>query len=193
MNKELIRQDLIPDIQKELMAELIEVSSSGDVAEGRRYAEENAPVGQVERFAVDNESGILIDITIPSVKEQCERIIPAITEDMGVDRMRPIVIMAHNIKSILLPADDSIDDFTKGEYIEVDDFGDVVEILSQMNSSQWSVIRSRITKLLNNYVIRYGLRKVSCPYCKYDYGEYNMDLEEVFFQRVQQQMTTEIE
>ena len=192
-NKELIRHDLMTEPQKELMAELIQVSSTGNIKEGKDYAEKYAPVGQVERFPVDNETGILIDITIPSVKEQCERIIPAITEDMAVDTMRPIVIMAHNIKSILLPADDEIEDFTKGEYIEVDEFGDIVNILSQMNSSQWGVIRNRITKLLNNYVIRYGLRKVTCPNCKYDYGEYNMDLEEVFFQRVQQQMTTEIE
>ena len=192
-NKELIRQDLISDVQRDLMAELVEVSSSGNIEEGKKYAEEFAPVGQVERFPVDNETGILVDITIPSVKEQCERIIPAITADMAVDTMRPIVIMAHNIKSILLPADDSIEDLTKGEYIEVDEFADIVEILSQMNSSQWAIIRNRISKLLNNYVIRYGLRKVVCPYCHYDYDEYNMDLEEVFFQRVQQQMMTEIE
>ena len=192
-NKDIIRKDLIGNEQADLMAELIEVSGTADIIKNKEYADENAPVGQIERFPTDNETGILIDITIPSVKEQCERIIPSITPEMQSQSMRPIVVMAHNIKSILIPADDSIEDFTKGEYIEADEFGDIVDILSQMNSSQWSIIGNRINRLVSRYTIRYGLKQVVCPHCGFDYGEYPMDLEEVFFQRVQQQMMTELE
>jgi hypothetical protein len=105
-----------------------------------------------------------------------------------------LVVLGHNIKSIMLPAtEQSVDTIDDTQYVEADNFGDVVYLLGQLNEYQLGVINKMVERMLSPYVIRYGIDNVVCPFCKHDYGEYPMNLDRLLFQRVQHRMQTELE
>ena len=190
-NKDLIRNDLITTLQAEKMKALVDASSNGNVTDGKKYMLES-PVNAVERFLLP-DNGFIIDIYIPSVKEQCEKILPSITRDMTNETKRAIVLLAHNINTILIPAEYEENDEIVEGYVPVDDFSDLVDILSQMNEKELAIISNRITKLLEPYTINYGIKEIICPYCKHNYGDLPTPLDDLLFQRVQARMTTELE
>ena len=191
-NKDLIRTDSIPPEQTERIKNLVSSSSNGNITDGKKYMLES-PVNAVERFLLE-ETGFIVDIYIPSVKEQCEKILPAITRDMTSETKRGIVLLAHNINTILIPSEYEEEDgsVTDG-YVPVDEFADIVDILSQMNEKDLALISNRISKLLAPYTINYGIKEIVCPYCHHNYGELPTPLDDLLFQRVQARMTTEIE
>ena len=191
-NKDLIRNDLITPDQATAISSLISAASNADIETGKELLK-LSPVGAVDRFLLDEESGFIVDAYVPSVKEQCEKILPAITRDMAQESKRPVVLLAHNISAILMPADSEVDGVEEGEYILVDEFEDIVEVLSQMNEGQLATISNRINKLMEPYTINYGIKEVICPHCKHNYGQLTTPLEDLLFQRVQARMTTEIE
>lgn len=194
-NRELIRRTDISKEQIEVLGNLMDTAASGDVIKCEKYRAENSVIDKLVRFKVDDNSGILVDIYVPSVKEQCENIIPYITPDMvETEAGQRLVVMAHNIKSILIPSiEGDINSFEDVEYVEADNLGDVVYLLGQLNEYQIGVIERMINSMLSPYVIRYGLDHVVCPFCKHDYGEYPMNLDRLLFQRVQRRMQTELE
>jgi hypothetical protein len=179
-NKEIIRRDRISPEQKELMQEIINHSASADDA--RAFMEENSAITYKHRFALDDKSGFIVDIYIPSAKDQIEKILPFMSAEMqGTTAM-----LAHNICTILMPAEDD-----EG-YIQVDSYPDIVDVLGQMNEYQWAVITAKINDMLSLYTIEYGLDHIVCPHCHHDYGEMPLNLDQLLFQRVQRRMRTEI-
>ena len=192
-NAELIRREDVAQEQIEVLTNLMNVASNANVEECEKYREENSVIGKIVRFRVDDNSGILVDIYVPSVKEQCENIIPYITPDMvEVEANQRLVVLAHNIKSILLPASGDIENIDNAQYVEADTLSDIVYLLGQLNEYQLGVIEKMISRMLLPYVIKYGLDHVVCPFCKHDYGEYPMNLDRLLFQRVQHRMQTEL-
>ena len=195
-NNELIRKDTITPECADVMRALIDMTSNSDTKTCRENMEKYSALSNVYRFLVDETSGILVDIYIPSVREQADNIIPYITEEMtNNDLMQRVVVLAHNIQRILLPGDEDVpkqDTFNENDYIEASDFNDVVYLLSQFNEYQLELIENRINNMLSPYMLQYGLEKVVCPYCKHNYGAYPMGLDALLFQRVRQRMRTEI-
>jgi hypothetical protein len=111
---------------------------------------------------------------------------------VNVETSQRLVMVAHNIKSILLPATNDATSIENIEYIEADSLSDIVYLLGQFNEYQLGVIERMINNMLSPYVIKYGIDNIVCPYCKHDYGEYPMNLDRLLFQRVQRRMQTEL-
>lgn len=185
-NKEMIRSDLITDEQKEIMANII--TSAPILSEAKKVAEQ-AAVNQVKRIQLDDNSGIIIDFYLPSVKEMIHRVFENLNEELSREENRSSVIMAQNIKSIYLPDYDAQD----GSYYEISDLEGVVHFLNDLNGQQIGIITNMIKKFANPYIIQFGLPKVVCPHCGHNYGAYDMEVDRILFQRVQQRMMTEIE
>jgi hypothetical protein len=181
-NKDIIRRERISPEQKNLMQEILDNTINPEDA--RKYMEENSALSYKHRFALDDKSGFLVDIYIPSAKDQIEKILPYMNREMeGTTAM-----LAHNICTILMPAGEEEDE----GYIEVDSYPDIVEVLGQMNEYQWAVITAKINEMLSMYTIEYGLDHIVCPHCHHDYGEMPLNLDQLLFQRVQRRMRTEI-
>ena len=192
-NRDLIRKADVTKEQVEVLSNLMEVASAADVIKCEEYRKENSVINKIVRFKVDDETGILIDIYVPSVKEQCENILPYVTADMvQVEANQRLVVLAHNVKSILIPSNENADSIDDVEYVEADTLSDIVYLLGQLNEYQLGVIERMINNMLAPYVIRYGIDHIVCPYCKHDYGEYPMNLDRLLFQRVQLRMQTEL-
>ena len=192
-NRDLIRKVDVSKEQVEVLTNLMNVASDADVNKCEEYRKENSILNNIVRFKLDDESGILVDVYVASVKEQVENIIPYITPDMvKVETSQRLVMLAHNIKSILLPATNDATSIKNIEYIEADSLSDIVYLLGQFNEYQLGVIERMINNMLAPYVIKYGIDNIVCPYCKHDYGEYPMNLDRLLFQRVQRRMQTEL-
>lgn len=193
-NKDILRKNDFTEAQKNVVVGLTEAAASGNPEIGKKYMEEHSIVDQLVRFAVDDHSAILVDIYIPSVKEQCENILPFVTADMARPDKQRVTMLAHNIKSIYLPdTDGDVSDIDDIEYVEADNFTDIVYLLSEFNENQLDIIGKEIEKMLAPYMIRFGLDNVKCPFCRHNYGAYPMNLDRLLFQRVQRRLTTEIE
>lgn len=190
-NKDLIRTENITEEQAERIKNLVSASSNGNITDGKEYML-NSPVNGIERFLLE-DNGFIVDIYIPSVKEQCEKILPSINRDLANENKRGIVLLAHNIHTILIPAEYEENGETVEGYVPVDDFEDIVDILGQMNEKELAIISNRITKLLTPFTINYGIKEIICPHCKHNYGELPTPLDDLLFQRVQARMTTELE
>ena len=193
MNRDLIRKTDVTKEQVEVLTELMNVASAADVKNCEEFRREKSVINKIVRFKVDDESAILVDIYVPSVKEQCENILPYVTPDMVAEANQRLVILAHNIKSIMLP-DKTYDaeNIDNVEYVQADTLSDIVYLLGQLNEYQLGVIERMINNMLAPFVIQYGLDHIVCPFCKHDYGEYPMNLDRLLFQRVQTRMQTEL-
>lgn len=187
-NTSMIRQDLIQDNTKQIMADIINHAPFVDKA--REYADK-APVNFTKRFFIDDTSGIIVELYIPSVHDIMKNYFEEIqqNEDLLSTKDRDLVLLAQGIKSIFIP-DYEEDD---GSFIQAEGVMAVVETLEDLTSPQLQLITNKTLELSEPYTIRYGIPKVVCPHCKHDFGQYNMSLDSILFQRVQQQVMTEIE
>lgn len=186
-NKELIRTDIITEEQKEAIAEII--NSAAIVDEAKKVHEE-APVNQTFRFAFDDESGIIIDFGILSVKDVIERLYNKLSDDLLVEENRPAILLAHSIKAIYVPDYDAEGD--EYEYYEITDLNKIVATVNNFNEYQNNLITTFLDRLNSRYQIQFGFASVECPNCHHNYGEYNMDLDRIVFLRVQRRLNTQI-
>ena len=187
-NRGLIRSDLITDEQASIMSDII---NAAPILTEAKKVHEQSPVNQTLRFAFDDESGIIIDFTIPSVKEVVERLYNRLDESLLTEENQIPIIFAHNIKAIYIPDyDGGVED--EYEYNEITDLNHVVQVVKQFNEYQTNLIGEYLSSITTKYSIRFGLPKVECPRCHHDYGEYDVELERIVFQRVQQRMETQI-
>ena len=191
-NKNLIRTDLIGEPQKLVMGDIIENAAFLDKA---KEIAEKAPVNKINRMMLNDNSRIIVDVYLPSVKEEVERLFSKIedNEDLTKDKNRQALLIGHNLKSIFIPDLDSDDGSGDVEYYEVTGIENIVETVNKLNENQLRLITSYIDKVMNPYTIQFGLKEVVCPHCHRNYGEYSMDLDQVLFQRVQQRVATEYE
>lgn len=187
-NRTLIRSDLITEEQAEVISEIVKAAPILDEA---KRVHEKSPVSQTLRFAFDDDSGIIIDFTIPSVKEIVERLYNQLDENLLTEENQIPILFAHNIKAIYIPDYDSTDE-DEYEYNEITDLNHLVKVIKQFNEYQTNLIGEYLASITSKYTIRFGLQKVECPRCHYDYGEYDVELERIVFQRVQQRMETQI-
>jgi hypothetical protein len=193
-NRALLRTtDAAPE-RVAVMNDLFDRCMKDSKEDNYKYMIENSVVNSMVRFRTDDVSAILVDIYVPSVKEQCENILPRITPDMvtGIDTR--LVVLAHNIRRILLPANlDEVDSFDDLEYDEVDTLEDIVEQMKTFNDDQLATIEEIISRMLRPYTLSYGLDDVVCSKCGHHHGPYNMNLDNLLFQRVQRRTQTRIE
>jgi hypothetical protein len=139
-------------------------------------------------------SAILVDIYVPSVKEQCENILPRITADMVTGSDPRLVVLAHNIRRVLVPVNlDEAESFDDLEYEEYDLLENIVELMKTFNDDQLSTIEEMISRMLRPYTVSYGLDDVVCTNCGHHHGAYSMNLDQLLFQRVQRRTQTRIE
>lgn len=187
-NTTMIRQDLIKDNTRKIMGEII--NNAPFVDKAREYAEK-APVNFTKRFFIDDTSGIIVEIYIPSVHDIMKNYFEEIqnNEELLNTADRDLVILAQGIKSIFVP-DYEEDD---GSFYQAEGVMAIVETLQDLTTPQLQVITNKTVELTEPYTIRYGFKNVVCPHCKHDFGQYTMNLDSILFQRVQQQVTTEIE
>lgn len=187
-NTTMIRQDLITDDVRGVIAGII--NNAPFVDKAREHAEK-APVHTSKRFFVDDTSGIIVEIYIPSVRDMMINYFEELQDNdelMAPDK-RDLVILAQGIKSIFIPDYESND----GSFFQAEGAAAIVETLSDLTTPQLQVITNKILEFTTPYTLRYGLEKVVCPHCKHDFGQYTFNLDSILFQRVQQQVMTEIE
>jgi hypothetical protein len=104
-----------------------------------------------------------------------------------------IVVLAHNIKRILMPVNlDEAESFDDLEYEEADTLETVVELMKSFNDEQLQTIEEMIGRMLRPYTITYGLENVTCDKCGHNHGVYNMNLDNLLFQRVQRRTLTRL-
>jgi hypothetical protein len=178
----------------EVMRDLISRTTNFSKEDNYKYMIENSIVNTMVRFRTDDVSAILVDIYVPSVKEQCENILPRITPDMVTGADPRLVVLAHNIRRILVPLNlDEADDFDDLEYEEYDILEDIVELMKTFNDDQLATVEEMIGRMLRPYTISYGLDDVVCTNCGHHHGPYAMNLDNLLFQRVQRRTQTRIE
>ena len=187
-NTSMIRQDLIQDSTKRIIGDIINHAPFVDKA--KEYADKS-PVNYTKRFFVDNTSGIIVELYIPSVHDIMKNYFEEIqeNEDLLSTKDRDLVLLAQGIKSIFIP-DYEEDD---GSFYQAEGVLAIVEALEDFTTPQLQLITNKTLELTEPYTIRYGIPKVVCPHCKHDFGQYTMSLDSILFQRVQQQVMTEIE
>ena len=187
-NTNMIRQDLITDKVREHIQDIVNTAAFVDKAYENSM---KAPVNFTKRFFVDDTSGIIVELYIPSVHDIMKNYFEEIqaNEDFLSRADRELVILAQGIKSIFVP-DYEEDD---GSFYQAEGVLAIVETLQDFTSQQLTLITNKTLELTEPYTIRYGFKNVICPHCKHDFGQYTMNLDTILFQRVQQQVMTEIE
>jgi hypothetical protein len=176
------------------MNDLFERSMYHSKEDNYKYMIDNSVVSSLVRFRTDDISAILVDIYVPSVKEQVENILPRITPEMINGADTRMVVFAHNIRRILVPVNlDEVDNFDDLEYDEIDTLEDIVEFMKTFNDEQLATIETMITRMLRPYTVTYGLDDVVCTNCGHHHGAYSMNLDRLLFQRVQRRTQTTIE
>lgn len=190
-NKDLIRKDKISPEQADIMRKIVTATSNADSNEGRRLIEEESAVSGIKRFALDDNSGFIIDIHVPSVKYQIDNILPNIDPSMN----QTVAVMCNNIMRILMPTEETadFDNLNDMEFVEVIEYADIYDVVKDMNEYQWKLINDEINAMIAPYTIQYGIKEVVCPHCKHSYGEMPLDLDDLLFQRVQQRILTQRE
>ena len=192
-NKQMIRSDLISEETKGIMAEII--NNAAFVDKAKEYAD-NSPVNNYIRYRLNDKSGIIFELYIPSVHEMVERVFRQIdaNKDMTTRENRTNLILAQDIHAIYLPDYDTFDEEHPEniEYDQVIGVEPVMEALKRFNEMQLNLLTNRIKKLTDPYSITFGFPKIVCPHCHHDWGMYNMELDSVLFRRVQQRVYTEI-
>lgn len=191
-NRELIRGDLINDETKVTVATIVNASAFKD--EAIKVAEKSA-VRNTIRVRLDNESGIIAELYIPSVHEVVENIYKGIQNDpkMTEQNNREAVFSAQFVKSFYVPDYEELDNTGNLEFLQASDLKSKVMVFNQLNEYQIQVLTSRIAKLINPYTVHFGLKQIKCPHCGHDWGQYTMDLDQLLFRRVQQRLNTEVE
>ena len=186
-NTSMIRQDLINDKTKQHIQDIINNAAFVDKAYENSM---KAPVNFTKRFFIDDTSGIIVELYVPSVHDIMKNYFEEIqnNEDFLANADRELVILAQGIKSIFIP-DYEADD---GSFYQAEGVMAIVETLTDFTSQQLSLITNKTLELTEPYTIRYGFKNVVCPHCHHDFGQYTMNLDTILFQRVQQQVMTEI-
>jgi hypothetical protein len=192
-NKMMIRSDLITDETKRIMAEII--NNGAFVDKALEYAN-NSPVNNFIRYQMNDQSGIIFDLYIPSVYEMIERVFKKVDSDrdMTSRENRTNLILAQAIHSIYVPDYENFDESMNPEDVEYDEIEGIeviMETLKRFNEKQISLLTNRIKKLTDPYTISFGFPKIVCNHCHHDWGRYDMELDNVLFHRVQQRVTTE--
>jgi hypothetical protein len=104
-----------------------------------------------------------------------------------------IVVLAHNIRRILMPVNlDEVESFDELEYEEADTLETCVELMKSFNDEQLQIIEEMIGKMLRPFTITYGLENVTCTNCGHNHGVYTMNLDNLLFQRVQRRTLTRL-
>ncbi len=193
-NKQMIRQDLIKDETKAIMADII--NNAAYVDQARAFADAS-PVNNFERFVLDKESGIIIEIYIPSVYEMVERVFRKMdsNKDLSARENRPNILLAQGIKNIYIPDYETMPDSANIEdidYIDVSGVEAIIEALKNFNEMQINLIAKKLNQMTEFYSLTFGFPSIVCPHCKHDWGRYDMELDNILFRRVQQRVTTEI-
>jgi hypothetical protein len=193
-NRALLRTTDVPPERIAVMNDLFERSMYHSKEDNYKYMIDNSVVSSLVRFRTDDISAILVDIYVPSVKEQVENILPRITPEMINGADTRMVVFAHNIRRILVPVNlDEVDNFDDLEYDEIDTLEDIVEFMKTFNDEQLATIETMITRMLRPYTVTYGLDDVVCTNCGHHHGAYSMNLDRLLFQRVQRRTQTTIE
>lgn len=192
-NRNLLRTtDATPD-RIAVMEDLFHRSQYDSKEDNFKYMMENSIVNSIQRFQVDDTSAILVDIYVPSVKEQVENILPRITEEMINAADPRTVVLAHNIKRVLMPVNlDEAESFADLEYEEADTLETIVELMKSFNDEQLQTIEEMIGRMLRPYTLSYGLDNVVCSNCGHNHGAYTMNLDNLLFQRVQRRTLTRL-
>jgi hypothetical protein len=193
-NKQMIRQDLIKPETKQIMANII--NNAAYVDKAREFADAS-PVNNFERFLLDKESGIIIEIFIPSVYEMVERVFRKMdsNKDLSARENRPNILLAQGIKNIYIPDYESMTDdmdISDVDYIDVSGIEAIIEALKNLNEMQINLIAKKLNQMTEFYSLTFGFPSITCPHCKHDWGRYDMELDNILFRRVQQRVTTEI-
>lgn len=190
-NKQLIRSDLISDDTKEIVANIVNASAFQDKAQ---EIANNSPVNNFKRIKLDDESGMIVDIYIPSVHETVENTFRRMEDnhDLSSQENRNSVVLAQSIKSVYVPDYDSVEDGDV-EYYQVSDLEGLVELINQMNEIQLQILATRIEKFSAPYIMHFGFPEIKCPHCNHNWGAYDMQMDNAIFRRVQRRLSTEIE
>jgi hypothetical protein len=190
----MIRSDLITDEGKKIMMEII--NNAPFVDKAREYADKHSPVNVTTRFMLD-DSMTIVEIYIPSVHDMVERVFRRIerNKDLAKPENRANLILAQGIKTIFAPDYDTFDpnDPDSLEYIEVDGVEAIIEHLKNLNEKEINIIGRQIQKLTECRAISFGFKEIKCPHCGHNWGRYDIELDQILFQRVQQRVSTEIE
>ena len=188
-NTTMIRQDLITDETRNIMAEII--NNAPFVDKARDYAEK-APVHTTKRFFIDDTSGIIVEIYIPSVRDTMINYFEELQDHeelLSQTNRRDLILLAQGIKSIFVPDYEAND----GSFFQAEGALAIIQTLEDLNTPQLQVITNKVVELNTPYSLRYGFKNVVCPHCKHDFGQYTFNLDSILFQRVQQQVMTEVE
>ena len=191
-NRQMLRQDLITD---EIRANIAEIINNAAFLDKAKEVADKAPVHTTKRIMLNDDSGIIVELYVPSVRETIEGVYRRLqeNEDLVKEINRGAVILAQGIKSIFIPDYDTIDSEDGPEYYQVQGLDAIVETLNQMKEDQIQLISVESAKMTRPFYIEFGLQKVECPHCHHDWGSHHLDPENVVFQRVQQKVSTEIE
>lgn len=187
-NKGLIRTDLITEEQASAMQKIIEAAP---ILTEAKKVKEQSPVNQTMRLAFDDDSGIIVDCTIPSVKDVIERIHRNLDDELRSADNQIALLLATNIQAIYIPDYESTDE-DEYEYTELTDIHHIVQAINQFTEYQTNLLGEYLDSITRKYLIRFGLPSVVCPRCHHDYGEFDVELDRIVFQRVQQRMETQI-
>lgn len=191
-NQHMLRESSITPGLKAHMVELINASA---FIEKAKEVQANAPVHRMKRVRLDTDSNIIVEFYAPSVYEMVENTLKVMEShhELTNDENRNLVYLAQYVKNIYVPDYEAMETSDEISYYAVSDLTSMVTVLKQLNEIQLRIIATRANDLNDDYLFRFGFDKVECPHCGHDWGEYNMSLDQILFQRAQQRVTTEID
>jgi hypothetical protein len=192
-NKQMIRYDLLTDDIKKVMADII--NNAPFINKAKEYAAQ-CPVNTTKRFMLE-DSNTVVEIYIPSVHDMIERVFREVQSNKELARPenRTNLILAQGIKTIFAPDYDDFDlnSTDEVEYIQIEGVEAIMEHLNRLNEQEIAIVGRQIEKLAANRVMSFGFKEIVCPHCGHKWGRYDIELDQILFQRVQQRVSTEIE
>ena len=189
-NREMIRSDLITP---EVRVNIQNIINNAAFVDKAKELADTFPVNVTKRFVL-NDMGTIVELYMPSVYETIENVFKKIDGDHTIiadQSNRNNLLIAQAIKAIY----DVDYDESEGDdvyYIEINGLEATLERLNKMTSRELRIIAVEMEKLSKPYSIRYGFPKVVCSHCHKDWGEYDISLDDILFQRVRQSANVEI-
>lgn len=189
-NRDMIRADLITP---EVRVNIQNIINNAAFVDKAKELADTYPVNITKRFVL-NDLGTVVELYMPSVYETIENVFKKIDKDHSIiedQSNRNNLLIAQAIKTIYdVDYDESTDDDIY--YIEISGLEAILERLNKMTTRELRIIAEEMEKLSRPYSIRYGFKKVVCAHCHKDWGEYDISLDDILFQRVRQSANVEI-
>jgi hypothetical protein len=122
-------------------------------------------------------SKIVVDITTPNLVDQLEMLSKYSEKYKNLQTIFGYIIY---IKNLYIP---NLAALSQGKQVfnQISDFQEKFNLIANLKSEDTKVLKREIGKRESDHNINYAITKLTCPKCKEDMGDINIDMERLLF------------